>query len=60
MENAIREAVNLLGDAAGMKLVKENPQRAVQGEQIKAGEIKESPSSRRGLFDFLKKASDRP
>jgi protein-tyrosine phosphatase len=60
METAIKEIVNLLGNEAGMKLAKENPQRAVQGEHIEAGGIKETMPARSGLFGFLKKTNDRP
>jgi protein-tyrosine phosphatase len=55
METAIREAVKLLGNEAGMKLAKENPQLAVKGESIEAGEIRDRPAAKRGLFYFFKK-----
>jgi protein-tyrosine phosphatase len=59
METAIKEAVNLLGNEAGMKVAKENPQRVVQGEHIEAGEIKKRQSSRNGLFHFFRKNANR-
>jgi protein-tyrosine phosphatase len=57
METAIKEALNLLGNEAGVRLAKENPQRAVQGEHIEAGEITETCPARRGLFNFFKKTN---
>jgi protein-tyrosine phosphatase len=54
------EALRLLGEEQGHILVTRNPHRAVQGEHIEAGEIREINPARRGLFDFFKKRTTKP
>lgn len=54
------EAMRLLGEEQGQILVTHNPHRAVLGEHIEAGEIKELPPARRGLLGIFKKTTKRP
>lgn len=55
LATATREAVRLAGAEAAQSLVAGNPHRAVQGERIKAGEIRDIRPDRRGVFYYLKK-----
>ena len=57
---ATKEAVRLLGEEQGQSLVVRNPHRAVRGEYLDPGEIKEIRPARRSFFDFLKRIKLRP
>ena len=58
LESAAKEAERLLGQEQGRNLVVGNPQLAVRGEHIEAGEIIEWPAAKRGIFCFFKKTND--
>jgi protein-tyrosine phosphatase len=55
LASAAREAERILGQEQGRNLVVGNPQLAVRGEYIEAGEISKKSPSKRGLFCFFKK-----
>ena len=49
------EAARLAGEEEGISLVTGNPRRAIRGERIETGEIKDLRSGRRGIFGFIRK-----
>jgi len=52
---AAKEADRLLTPGEGEILTGDNPGRAIRGEMIEAGEIKDFSSTKRGFFSFLRK-----
>jgi tyrosine-protein phosphatase YwqE len=59
LSNAAKEAVRLAGSEEAQNFVAGNPHRAVQGERIKTGEIKDIRPKGRGFLNFIRKYTSR-
>ncbi|TEB08231.1 Tyrosine-protein phosphatase YwqE [Pelotomaculum schinkii] len=55
LSTASREAARLAGEEEGISLVTGNPRRAIRGERIETGEIKDLRPAGRGIFSFFRK-----
>jgi protein-tyrosine phosphatase len=55
LSDAAREAVRLAGEEEAQNLLTGNPDRAIKGERIQTGEIKDLRPAGRGIFSFFRK-----
>lgn len=55
LSDAAKEAVRLADEEEGQNLVTGNPARAIRGERIETGEIKDLRPAGRGIFSFFRK-----